>query len=215
MVNHKKVFSYLNLKMDKKEYNKLYKEKNRERLITYAKEYNRKYYELNKEKIKEQSKVYSKTHRNQINHYVRFVKPLESIIKNKEYKKQWKKQNQAKLNAREKERRKNDIAYKILYSLRNRLVKAVTKKFRGEKTREILGCDIPYLLKYLESQFDDEMSWTNYGKCGWHIDHKIPCYFFDLTDTSQQKKCFHYTNLQLLWAIDNLTKNRFYGVGSY
>jgi hypothetical protein len=40
----------------------------------------------------------------------------------------------------------------------------------------------------------------------WHIDHITPCTAFDLTDPEQQKKCFHYTNLQPLWASDNIRK---------
>ena len=48
------------------------------------------------------------------------------------------------------------------------------------------------------------MSWDNYGK--WHIDHVRPCSSFDLTDAKQQEECFHYTNLQPLWAAENLQK---------
>ena len=50
------------------------------------------------------------------------------------------------------------------------------------------------------------MSWKNHGKYGWHIDHIKPCSKFNLIDPTEQKKCFHYTNLQPLWAKDNLTK---------
>ena len=48
------------------------------------------------------------------------------------------------------------------------------------------------------------MSWDNQGE--WHIDHIIPCASFDLTNEEEQEKCFHYTNLQPLWAIDNMVK---------
>ena len=51
------------------------------------------------------------------------------------------------------------------------------------------------------------MSWDNYGIHGWHIDHIRPCASFDLTDPEQQRQCFHYPNLQPLWAFDNLSKN--------
>jgi hypothetical protein len=69
---------------------------------------------------------------------------------------------------------------------------------------ELIGCDVPFLLKYLESKFSNGMTWNNYGK--WHVDHIKPCNSFDLQDIIQQKKCFHYTNLQPLWAYDNLSK---------
>lgn len=58
----------------------------------------------------------------------------------------------------------------------------------------------------MANQFDVGMSFENYGKTGWEIDHVIPKAQFDLTDKEQQKKCFHYTNMQPLWSIDNSKK---------
>jgi hypothetical protein len=48
------------------------------------------------------------------------------------------------------------------------------------------------------------MNWENQGE--WHIDHILPCASFDLTKEEEQRKCFHYTNLQPLWAKDNMIK---------
>ena len=59
-------------------------------------------------------------------------------------------------------------------------------------------------MDHLESLFVPGMTWDNQGE--WHIDHVIPCAAFDLTDPAQQSECFHYTNLQPLWAVDNLKK---------
>lgn len=73
------------------------------------------------------------------------------------------------------------------------------------KTMQMVGCTVGFLAAHLESQFTDGMTWENYGQ--WHIDHIKPCISFDLTNPEQIKLCFHWTNLQPLWAIDNLTKN--------
>ena len=56
----------------------------------------------------------------------------------------------------------------------------------------------------MKIKFVDGMSWDNYGE--WEIDHIRPCASFDLTDVGEQLKCFHYTNLQPLWMIDNIIK---------
>ena len=68
----------------------------------------------------------------------------------------------------------------------------------------LTSCSISYLMGYLEAKFTDGMTWENHGK--WHIDHIKPCCKFNLLDKNEQIKCFHYTNLQPLWAKDNLSK---------
>lgn len=50
------------------------------------------------------------------------------------------------------------------------------------------------------------MTWKNWSPTGWHIDHKIPLAFFDLTDRKQLLKACHYTNLQPLWSNENIRK---------
>ena len=51
------------------------------------------------------------------------------------------------------------------------------------------------------------MTWNNHGIYTWHIDHIKPCDSFDLSNEEDQKKCFHYTNMQPLWALENLSKS--------
>lgn len=99
---------------------------------------------------------------------------------------------------------------KILYALRRRL--RLVLKLKGirkcARTLDLLGCSVPFFKKYLESKFLLNMSWDNYGLKGWHIDHIAPIATFDLFNSEQQRKCFHYTNLQPLWADENLKKGK-------
>ena len=71
---------------------------------------------------------------------------------------------------------------------------------------ELLGADVDFVKKYLQNKFLKGMTWDNWSRDGWHIDHIIPLSSFDLTKIEEQKKAFHYTNLQPLWAVDNLKK---------
>jgi hypothetical protein len=69
---------------------------------------------------------------------------------------------------------------------------------------ELTGCSINFLKKYIEHQFEDGMTWENHGI--WHIDHIYPISKFNLLEEDQQRKCFHYKNLQPLWKPENLEK---------
>lgn len=99
----------------------------------------------------------------------------------------------------------SDPGYKLLHNLRRRLNKAVSGVCCSASTKELLGCDIPGLMGWIERKFQPGMTWENYGE--WHVDHKRPCASFDLTDIEQQRACFHFSNLQPLWAEDNLSKH--------
>ena len=102
----------------------------------------------------------------------------------------------------QRNRRRNDLNHRIICNLRNRLWCAVARK-QG-KTKDLLGCTVAQLRTFLEAEFEEGMTWENHGK--WHIDHIRPCASFNLEDPEEQKKCFHWTNLQPLWAADNLSK---------
>lgn len=109
-------------------------------------------------------------------------------------------------------KRDTDIQFKLGLRLRIRIHSAITRSLKyksknpkkaGSAVRD-LGCSITELKTYLESQFQPGMSWINYGD--WHIDHIKPLINFDLTDKEQFRQACHYSNLQPLWAQDNLTK---------
>ena len=99
-------------------------------------------------------------------------------------------------------RRDNDPKYRAMMALHCRLYMAVKEK--TGKTMELTGCSNEELITHLESKFIEGMTWENYGD--WHIDHILPCASFNLDDPEEQKKCFHWSNLQPLWAKDNIRK---------
>lgn len=141
----------------------------------------------NKDRVRELSK---KRYRENPEHY---------INKSKE----WRKENSEWF--REYYRNKRmDPLFRLVKSLRDRTYKALKGISKSRKTLAMLGCDVEFLREYIEPKFTDGMSWDNYGK--WHIDHIKPCASFDLLDPKQQEICFHYTNLQPLWATDNQKK---------
>lgn len=99
-----------------------------------------------------------------------------------------------------------DVNFRITKNLRGRIYVALKRGVKSDPTMKLLGCTIDEFKAYFESLFTEGMSWGQYMEGGIHIDHIIPCAKFDLTDPEQQRKCFHYTNLQPLWAVDNLRK---------
>jgi len=101
-------------------------------------------------------------------------------------------------------RKRKFINLRIASNLRTRIWCALKGICKSAHTMELIGCDIKFLKKYLKKQFKYGMTWKNYGQ--WHIDHIIPCIFFDLRKESEQRKCFYYSNLQPLWAEDNRRK---------
>ncbi|PYL06527.1 MAG: hypothetical protein DME33_13420 [Verrucomicrobia bacterium] len=103
------------------------------------------------------------------------------------------------------ERRNNDPGFKLLLNLRGRIRAALKGAGKSRQTMQLIGCSIAELKAHLESLFMPGMSWSNYGE--WHVDHVIPCCAFDLRSADDQRRCFHFTNLQPLWADDNFKKS--------
>lgn len=97
-----------------------------------------------------------------------------------------------------------DNSYRLKKILSGRIYKAISRGHKSASSVKLLGCSIPQLQVHLESQFQPGMSWDNYGD--WHIDHRLPCASFDLSNPDEQRVCFHHSNLQPLWAADNLSK---------
>lgn len=112
-----------------------------------------------------------------------------------------------------KEYYKQNPNFRLGLLLRIRIKNALKKQLSsqsGQIAIDNLGCTTEELKKHLESQFKPGMSWDNWALHGWHIDHIKPLSLFDLSDPVQQKEACHYTNLQPLWAEDNLRKGDSY-----
>ena len=158
----------------KKEYTKEYNLKNKDRIHEYAKEYR----EKNKELLKKRKKP-------------------QSPEKTKAYKEA----SKDKIKAYRRYKLTTDMNYRIVKNLRGRLATALKRGYKKSKpTLDLLGCDVKFLKSYLENKFLPTMTWDNYGTV-WHIDHIMPCAKFNLADLEEQRRCFHYTNLQPLFAV--------------
>lgn len=174
-----------------KEYKTKYirSEKYKKYLKNYSKSENRLAY-LHSEKRKIQAREYAREYRN-TETYKTYQKNYERQEINKQ---------------RRKTRRKNSINHKLSVQIRKRTKEALQGQPKACSFAKSLGCSISELKRYLELKFQPGMTWDNHGTYGWHIDHIIPLSSFDLTDKDQFMKACHYTNLQPLWAKDNLRK---------
>jgi len=137
---------------------------------------------INIEKRKESPEIYNEVYREYYNNNKEKINNVRRIA--------------------QKKRRDTDPVHRLRKNMGSRIYLAVKEK--TGKTMELAGCSKEELTAHLESKFTEGMTWDNYGE--WHIDHIHPCASFNLEDPEDQKKCFHWTNLQPLWAKDNISK---------
>lgn len=113
--------------------------------------------------------------------------------------------------ARMMERKKTDLQFRVKGTL-NAGIRQSIKRRSGRKkatrTTLLLGCTIIEFMAHIERLWLPGMAWKNWGRTRycWQLDHKRPCASFDLSDPAQQRACFHFTNYQPLWALDNARK---------
>lgn len=146
--------------------------------------------------------------------YARVKEDAAFKAKNVARVKDWMVKNRERVNEGSRRRRadryKSDVQFKIALSLRRRLYMAVKGMHRSGMAVRELGCSIPEFKAHIEAKFQDGMTWDNWSRGGWHIDHKKPLSKFDLTDPEQVKSACHYTNLQPMWSLDNCSKGSRY-----
>lgn len=103
---------------------------------------------------------------------------------------------------------RKDPMFRIAHGLRNSMNRLISSDKKSAKTIELLGCSWEDFKIYIEKQFSPGMTWENYGKKGWWIDHIKPLLAFDnLEDPAQQRECCHFTNLKPMWGNDNVSKS--------
>ena len=178
-----------------------WREKNPDYMKEYAqtekrKEYEKQYYQQNKEEFIKRKQEWRKNNPD----------------KDKEERKRYIENNKEKVNKYganwRNEKRKTDINYKLKENSSRRIRYELNTLLKGKKTKrtsEYLGCSILELKTYLESKFEDNFTWENYGDV-WHIDHIIPCSSWNLSDDFENKCCWNYRNLQPLKASENQSK---------
>jgi len=180
---------------------KKFYEKNKERQSTYSKEY----YNKKREEIIDRNKKY---YYNNIDKYKITKKEWREKNKEKVLKKskEYGKKNRKLLTEYEKKKRNDDSLFRTIRYVRNRINQYLKSKNykKNSKSFDLVGCSPEFLKEHIESQFIEGMSWDLMGK-EIHIDHKIPLSFGK--NENEVKKLCHYTNLQPLWAKDNLTKS--------
>ena len=150
----------------------------------------------------------------------------ENLEKVREYHKKWKKENLEK--AREcsrkwnqkhleygreyvKNRRKTDIQFRLNGNMSRDICMALKGKKAGRKWESLVSYTIQDLIQHLEKQFDENMSWQNYGKY-WHIDHRKPksLFNYDKSEDLEFQKCWGLGNLQPMEKIENIRKSNYY-----
>lgn len=156
-------------------------------------ERSKRYYEDNKDKVKEYKK----------NHY--------ELNKEKYIKKarEWENNNREKknkiTNQRNKVRKKEDILFRLNSKLKTDIYISLKRRKKSKKLEDIIGLSLDEYKKYIEKQFEEWMTWENWGLYTWHIDHIIP-----LSSAKTEEEVYllwHYSNLRPLSAQENLKKS--------
>lgn len=197
-----KVCTKCNIEKELKYFNKMSKVKCGVR--SYCRECqsieSKKYRINNKEKIKEYNTKWNEENQEYYKKYFEEYYKL-NYEKEKERKLKWSRDNKEYSNNYQKQRKKEDILFRLKTNIRNSVNRYL--KYKSKHTFEIVGCSPQFLKEHLESQFIDGMTWENRSE--WHIDHIIP-----LSSAKTEDELYmlcHYKNLQPLWAEDNLKKS--------
>ncbi len=229
--NKKKIKEYREKNKEKdKEYFKKYREDNKEHL----KKNSKKYRKDNKEKLRESDSKRKKKYRRENYEKVRkkekerYERDKEKIKergrlhyrKDKEKAKKnvriYQKNNKEKVRETKKRHHIKKMETDIIYNLNFNISRCMSSSLRhrglsknGNHWEKLVINTKEEIMKHLEKNFLPGMTWKNYGRGGWHVDHIIPREFFKFisTDDVEFKYCWSIENLQPLWEKDNNKKS--------
>lgn len=199
------------------DYQKEWRKKNKKKMAMHSKNYRqnnlkkvksfqKNWYENNSENAKEYSKNYRKDNQEKVKKTWREYRK-NNKEKIKKQKKEYYEKNKEWLKEYSVNYRRNNENARIAHNIRTRIRQFLNSKniTKNNNTFEIIGCTPNQLKEHLEKQFKNGMNWQNYGYYGWHIDHIIP--LDSAKNDAEIYELCHYTNLQPLWSVENLSKN--------
>ena len=164
-----------------------------EKRKAYMKAYNKRYSQT--EAGKATKKAYRESEKGKATEKA-YMKAYNQSEAGKAYKKRY-------MKAYIKNRCQTDPVFKLRCRLRSGFCDWIKGNTKTCRTEQYVGCTYKELLDHLESQFEEGMTWENHGE--WQIDHFKAQSRFDPTIEEEAFKCWHYTNLQPLWAEINIS----------
>ena len=166
----------------------------------YLREYRKRMTAEQKEKRREYNKEYLREYRKRLTDEQKEKQRayMREYLKATAYNKAWYQKNKDKMAEWRKEYYRTNSEARSNHKIRCWLWQALKREGANKSSWiDNVGCTKDEFKAHIESQFVEGMTWDNWTVDGWHIDHIIPL---------AKGGTNHYTNLQPLWAIDNLSK---------
>ena len=165
---------------------------------------------LRQRKLKEQGGAFLETDRERVRRWRANNPASAAATQARAYRKRCKEKPEAERARRALARQRmlkhpvRSIAYRLSAVVRSAIKRQPVVK--SQHMVDLIGCTVPQFMAHIAKQFRPGMSWHNWSRDGWHLDHIRPVSSFDLSKPDQQSLCFHFTNYQPLWAPDNIRK---------
>lgn len=157
-------------------------------------------------RCKECTNIYAKNYREKNKDIIKEKQSEWYENKGRDWKKEYEKKNKDHINEMERKRYNTDIQFRMKKILRSRFKSTILEKKKYKSILSYIEVPLPYFIKWIEYQFDSNMSWDNQGSY-WDIDHVQPCSSFDLTNEDNIKLCYNWKNLRPLEKRENYRKN--------